>query len=110
MPRAPLVLHQMMLLSIRISLTVAKLKRTLQKLNLSNVEYELIDGQSTLVFSLAEEALELPETHKLEEMLRLTPGKAAYPIRMNDIDHNPNLIRLRTAFRYGSVILPFAIR
>jgi hypothetical protein len=77
-------------------LTVAKLMRTLQKRNLSNVEYELVDGKSTLVFSLAKEALELPETHKLVEMLRLTPGKTEYPIRMNDVDHNPNLIRLRT--------------
>jgi len=70
--------------------------RTLQKHNLSNVEYELINGESTLVYSLAKEALELPETHKLVEMLRLTPGKTEYPIRMNDIDHDPNLIRLRT--------------
>ncbi|MCP4255809.1 MAG: hypothetical protein GY775_20900 [Candidatus Scalindua sp.] len=77
-------------------LTVAKLMRTLQKRNLSNVEYELVDGKSTLVFSLAKEALELSETHELVEMLRLTPGKTEYPIRMNDVDHNPNLIRLRT--------------
>jgi hypothetical protein len=77
-------------------LTVAKLMRTLQKRNLTNVEYEFIDGKSTLVFSLAKEALELPETRKLVEMLRLTPNKTDYPIRRNDIDHNPNLLRLRT--------------
>ncbi len=77
-------------------LTVAKLMRTLQKRNLTNVEYEFIDGKSTLVFSLAKEALELPETRKLVEMLRLTPNKTDYPIRRNDIDHNPNLLRFRT--------------
>ena len=86
-------------------LTVAKLMRTLQKRNLSNVEYELVDGKSTLVFSLAKEALELPETHKLVEMLRLTPGKTEYPIRMNDVDHNPNLIRLRTRSVMGILYL-----
>ena len=86
-------------------LTVAELLRTLQKRNLTNVEYEPIDGKSTLVFSLAEEALDLPETHKLVEMLRLTPGKTAYPIRMNDIDHNPNLIRLRTRSVMGILYL-----
>ena len=77
-------------------LTVAKLLRTLQKRNLTNVEYEPIDGKSTLVFSLAEEALDLPETHKLVEMLRLTPNKTDYPIIRNEMDHNPNLLRLRT--------------
>ncbi|GJQ58974.1 MAG: alternate F1F0 ATPase, F1 subunit alpha [Candidatus Scalindua sp. AMX11] len=76
--------------------TVAELMRTLQKQNFTNLEYEFIDGESALVFSLAEEAFALPETHKLLEMLRLTPKKTKYPIRMNDIDHNPNLIRLRT--------------
>ena len=86
-------------------LTVAKLMRTLQKRNLSNVEYELVDGKSTLVFSLAKEALELHETHKLVEMLRLTPGKTEYPIRMNDVDHNPNLIRLRTRSVMGILYL-----
>ena len=77
-------------------LTVAKLMRTLQKRNLTNVEYELIDGKSTLVFSLAKEAIEFPATQKLVEMLRLTPGKAEYPICLNDIDHNPNILRFRT--------------
>lgn len=77
-------------------LTVAELMRTLQMRNLTNLEYELIDGNSTLIYSLAEEALELPETQKLVKMLRLTPKKTKYPIRMNDIDHNPNLIRVRT--------------
>ncbi len=77
-------------------LTVTELLRTLQKRNLTNVEYELIDGKSTLVFSLAKAALELPETHKLVEILRLTPEMREYPIRRNDIDHNPNLLRLRT--------------
>ena len=86
-------------------LTVVKLMRTLQKSNLSNVEYELVDGKSTLVFSLAKEALELSETHKLVEMLRLTPGRAEYPIRMNDVDHNPNLIRLRTRSVMGILYL-----
>ncbi len=86
-------------------LTVAKLMRTLQKRNLSNIEYELVDGKSTLVFSLAKEALELPETHKLLEMLRLTHGRTEYPIRMNDIDHNPNLIRLRTRSVMGILYL-----
>ena len=86
-------------------LTVAKLMRTLQKRNLSNVEYELVDGKSTLVFSLAKEALELSETHKLAEMLRLTPGKTEYPIRMNDVDHNPNLVRLRTRSVMGILYL-----
>ena len=86
-------------------LTVAKLMRTLQKSNLSNVEYELVDGKSTLAFSLAKEALELSETHKLVEMLRLTPGRAEYPIRMNDVDHNPNLIRLRTRSVMGILYL-----
>ena len=86
-------------------LTVAKLMRTLQKRNLSNVEYELVNGKSTLVFSLAKEALELSETHKLVEMLRLTPGKTEYPIRMNDVDHNPNLIRLRTRSVMGILYL-----
>lgn len=77
-------------------LTVVKLMRTLQKRNLTNVEYEPVDGRSTLVFSLAEEAFELPETHKLVEMLRLTPNKRDYPIVMNEIDHNPNVLSLRT--------------
>ncbi|MBO05722.1 MAG: hypothetical protein CMI58_01555 [Parcubacteria group bacterium] len=86
-------------------LTVAKLMRTLQKRNLSNVEYELVNGKSTLVFSLAKEALELSETYKLVEMLRLTPGKTEYPIRMNDVDHNPNLIRLRTRSVMGILYL-----
>ena len=86
-------------------LTVAKLMRTLQKRNLTNVEYELIDGKSTLAFSLAKGALELPETHKLLEMLRLTPEKTNYPIIMNDIDHNPNLIRLRTRSVMGILYL-----
>ncbi len=86
-------------------LTVAKLMRTLQKRNLSNVEYELVNGKSTLVFSLAKEALELSETHKLVEMLRLTSGKTEYPIRMNDVDHNPNLIRLRTRSVMGILYL-----
>jgi hypothetical protein len=86
-------------------LTVAKLMRTLQKSNLSNVEYELVDGKSSLVFSLAKEALELPETHKLLEMLRLTPGKTEYPIIRNDIDHNPNLVRLRTRSVMGILYL-----
>jgi len=86
-------------------LTVAKLMRTLQKSNLSNVEYELVDGKSTLAFSLAKEALELSETHKLVEMLRLTPGRTEYPIRMNDVDHNPNLIRLRTRSVMGILYL-----
>ena len=86
-------------------LTVAKLMRTLQKRNLSNVEYELVDGKSTLAFSLAKEALELSETHKLVEMLRLTPGRTEYPIRMNDVDHNPNLIRLRTRSVMGILYL-----
>ena len=86
-------------------LTVAKLMRTLQKSNLSNVEYELVDGKSTLAFSLAKEALELSETHKLVEMLRLTPGRAEYPIRMNDVDHNPNFIRLRTRSVMGILYL-----
>jgi len=86
-------------------LTVAKLMRTLQKSNLSNVEYELVDGKSTLAFSLAKEALELSETHKLVEMLRLTPGRTEYPIRMNDVDHNPNFIRLRTRSVMGILYL-----
>ena len=76
--------------------TVAKLMRTLQKQNYSNLEYEIIDGKTTLVFSFSKEALNFPGTNKLVEMLRLTPGKTEYPIRMNDIDHDPNLIRLRT--------------
>jgi hypothetical protein len=86
-------------------LTVAKLMRTLQKRNLTNVEYELIDGEPTLVYSFAKEALELPETHKLLEMLRLTPEKTDYPIRMNDIDHNPNHVRLRTRSVMGILYL-----
>jgi hypothetical protein len=86
-------------------LIVAELMRTLQKRNLSNVEYELVDGKSTLVFSLAKEALELPETLKLVEMLRLTLGKTEYPIRMNDVDHNPNTIRLRTRSVMGILYL-----
>ncbi len=77
-------------------LTVAELLRTLQKRNFVNFEYETIDGKSTLVFSLAEEALELPETLKLVAMLRLTPNKTDYPMLMNDMDHNPNLVRIRT--------------
>jgi hypothetical protein len=86
-------------------LTVTKLMRTLQKRNLTNVEYELIDGEPTLVYSFAKEALELPETHKLVEMLRLTPEKTDYPIRMNDIDHNPNHVRLRTRSVMGVLYL-----
>jgi hypothetical protein len=86
-------------------LTVTKLMRTLQKRNLTNVEYELIDGEPTLVYSFAKEALELPETHKLVEMLRLTPKKTDYPIRMNDIDHNPNHVRLRTRSVMGVLYL-----
>jgi hypothetical protein len=77
-------------------LTVAELMRTLQKRNFINFEYESIDGESTLVFSLAEDALELPETLKLVEMLRLTPEKTHYPMIRNEMDHNPNLLSLRT--------------
>ncbi len=77
-------------------LTVAKLMRKLQTRNFINFEYESINGQSTLVFSLAEEALELPETLKLVEMLRITPGKTDYPILRNEMDHNPNQVRIRT--------------
>ena len=77
-------------------LTVAKLMRKLQTRNFINFEYESINGQSSLVFSLAEEALELPETLKLVEMLRVTPGKTDYPILRNEMDHNPNQVRIRT--------------
>ncbi len=77
-------------------LAVAELLRTLQKRNFVNFEYESIDSESTLVFSLAKEALELPETLKLVEMLRLTPGKTDYPMIRNEMDHNPNLVRIRT--------------
>jgi len=76
--------------------TVAKLMRTLQKQDYSNLEYELINDNSTLVYSLSKEALTFPGTQKLVKMLRLTPGKAAYFIRMNEIDHEPDLIRIRT--------------
>ncbi len=76
--------------------TVAKLMRTLQKRNFINFEYETINGESQLVLSFAKEALELPETLKLVEMLRLTPNKTDYPLVINDMDHNPNLVRIRT--------------
>ena len=91
-------------------LTVAELLRTLQKRNLTNVEYEPIDGKSTLVFSLAEEALDLPETLKLVEMLRLTPKKTDYPIIRNEMDHNPNRYKVKNTFCYGFIILSFTIR
>ncbi len=77
-------------------LTVAELLRTLQKQNLVNFEYETIDGEITVVFSLAEEAIELPEAFKLIEMLRLTPKETDYPMLSNEMDHNPNLVRIRT--------------
>ena len=77
-------------------LTVAELLRTLQRQNLVNFEYETIDGEITVVFSLAEEAIELPEAHKLIEMLRLTPKETDYPMLSNEMDHNPNLVRIRT--------------
>ncbi|MBC8549831.1 MAG: hypothetical protein H8D23_09275 [Candidatus Brocadiales bacterium] len=86
-------------------LTVAKLIRTLQKQNFTNLEYELIDGKSTLVWSIAKEALELPETLKLVEMLRLTPNKTAYPVVMNVMDHNPNRISIRTRSVMGILYL-----
>jgi hypothetical protein len=38
-------------------------------------------------------------------MLRLTPGKINYPIIRNDIDHNPNLVRLRTRSVMGILYL-----
>jgi hypothetical protein len=86
-------------------LTVAKLIRTLQKQNLVNLNYEPIDGKSTLVFSLAEVALELPETLKLVEILRLTPNKTDYPLVINAMDHNPNHVNIRTRSVMGILYL-----
>ncbi len=84
---------------------VAKLIRKLQKQNLANIEYETIDGKRRLAFSFAKEALELPETLKLVEMLRLTPNKIDYPLVLNDIDHNPNIVSIRTRSVMGVLYL-----
>jgi hypothetical protein len=86
-------------------LTVAKLMRTLQMQNFISLEYETINGESKLVFSFAEEAVELPETYELVEMLRLTPNKTDYPIVMNHMDHNPNYVRIRTRSVMGILYL-----
>jgi len=77
-------------------LTVAKLMRKLQKRNFINFEYETINGESTIVFRFAKEALALPETLKLVGMLRLTPEKTHYPMLMNNMDQDPNFVRIRT--------------
>ena len=86
-------------------LTVAELMRTLQRQNFINLNYELIDVESTLVLSFAEEALELPETLKLIEMLRLTPNKTDYPLVINVMDHNPNHVSIRTRSVMGILYL-----
>ena len=86
-------------------LTVAELMRTLQRQNFINLNYELIDVESTLVLSFAEEALELPETLKLVEMLRLTPNKTDYPLVINVMDHNPNHVSIRTRSVMGILYL-----
>ena len=86
-------------------LAVAELMRTLQRQNFINLNYELIDVESTLVLSFAEEALELPETLKLIEMLRLTPNKTDYPLVINVMDHNPNHVSIRTRSVMGILYL-----
>tara|TARA_Y100000310_G_scaffold100755_1_gene98642 strand:- start:106 stop:1230 length:1125 start_codon:yes stop_codon:yes gene_type:complete len=86
-------------------LAVAELMRTLQRRNFINLNYELIDVESTLVLSFAEEALELPETLKLIEMLRLTPNKTDYPLVINVMDHNPNHVSIRTRSVMGILYL-----
>ena len=86
-------------------LIVAELMRTLQRQNFINLNYELIDVESTLVLSFAEEALELPETLKLIEMLRLTPNKTDYPLVINVMDHNPNHVSIRTRSVMGILYL-----
>ena len=86
-------------------LAVAELMRTLQRQNFINLNYELIDVESTLVLSFAEEALELPETLKLIEMLRLIPNKTDYPLVINVMDHNPNHVSIRTRSVMGILYL-----
>ncbi len=86
-------------------LIVAELMRTLQRQNFINLNYEPIDVESTLVLSFAEEALELPETLKLIEMLRLTPNKTDYPLVINVMDHNPNHVSIRTRSVMGILYL-----
>jgi hypothetical protein len=77
-------------------LSVAKLMRKLQKRNFINFEYETIDGKSTIVLRFAKESLTLPETLKLVKKLRLTPDKKYYPILLNNMDHDPNFVSIRT--------------
>ena len=86
-------------------LAVAELMRTLQRRNFINLNYEPIDVEPTLVLSFAEEALELPETLKLVEMLRLTPNKTDYPLVINVMDHNPNHVSIRTRSVMGILYL-----
>ena len=86
-------------------LAVAELMRTLQRRNFINLNYEPIDVEPTLVLSFAEEALELPETLKLIEMLRLTPNKTDYPLVINVMDHNPNHVSIRTRSVMGILYL-----
>ena len=86
-------------------LTVAELMRTLQRQNFINLNYEPIDVEPTLVLSFAEEALELPETLKLIEMLRLIPNKTDYPLVINVMDHNPNHVSIRTRSVMGILYL-----
>ncbi len=86
-------------------LIVAELMRTLQRQNFINLNYEPIDVESTLVLSFAEEALELPETLKLIEMLRLIPNKTDYPLVINVMDHNPNHVSIRTRSVMGILYL-----
>ena len=77
-------------------LSVAILMRKLQKRNFINFEYETINGKSTIVLRFAKEALTLPETLELVGMLRLTPEKKYYPILLNNMDHDPNYVSIRT--------------
>ncbi len=86
-------------------LIVAELMRTLQRQNFINLNYEPIDVEPTLVLSFAEEALELPETLKLIEMLRLIPNKTDYPLVINVMDHNPNHVSIRTRSVMGILYL-----
>ncbi len=86
-------------------LAVAELMRTLQRRNFINLNYEPIDVEPTLVLSFAEEALELPETLKLVEILRLTPNKTDYPLVINVMDHNPNHVSIRTRSVMGILYL-----
>ncbi len=55
-----------------------------------------VSYKNAIALCFAKKALALPETLKLVEILCLTPGKTHYPMLMNDMNHDPNSIGIRT--------------